>query len=241
MTDKPKDKLTLVALSDTHGHHREVTVPAGDVLVYAGDFMTCGRKFSEVRDFANWFIHQSHPVKVLVAGNHDIFMEHSEGTCLEQFIEMGGHGGFHYLRDRGVNIHGFKFWGSPYQPKFFNWAFNENRGADIKRHWDLIPNDTDVLITHGPPDGILDQAWPKSAIDDIQRFTERILSPSEHCGCEELRKAVDRISPKLHLFGHIHGSYGKLVTEDTEFYNCSIVNEQYNPANEPHVVELTKG
>lgn len=241
-------KLKIVALSDTHGHHREVTVPAGDVLVYAGDFMTCGRKFSEVVDFANWFIHQPHKHKVLIAGNHDIFMEHSEPTCLAQFHNQLDYNRFqfHYLRDSGCEIEGFKFWGSPYQPRFFNWAFNCDRGADIKRHWDLIPNDTDVLITHGPPDGILDQAWPDHAVTDLQKYTERILSPSMHCGCEELRKAVDHISPKAHIFGHIHGSYGHdksleyYAPKVTHFYNVSIVNEQYNPVNEPQVFELEK-
>ena len=236
-------KITLAALSDTHGHHRDPVVPDADVLVYAGDFMTCGRKFSEVQDFGYWFSRQPHQYKILIAGNHDIFMEHSEGTCLAQFQKAGSIGQFYYIKDSGVTINGFKFWGSPYQPRFYDWAFNVDRGPEIKKHWDLIPQDTDVLITHGPPEGILDQARPGS-IGVLSG--SMIVSPSEHCGCEELRKTVDRISPKVHIFGHIHGSYGHDKSLDyyapkiTNFYNVSICNEKYNPVNDPVLIELEK-
>ena len=231
-------KITLAALSDTHGHHRKITVPDADAGVYAGDFMTCGRKFSEVVDFANWFSNLPHKYKILIAGNHDIFMEHSLTKCLAQFKNII------YLQDTGwTSPEGFKFWGSPYQPRFYDWAFNVDRGPEIKKHWDLIPQDTDVLITHGPPEGILDQAHPGS-IGVLSG--SMIVSPSEHCGCEELRKTVDRISPKVHIFGHIHGSYGHDKSLDyyapkiTNFYNVSICNEKYNPVNDPVLIELEK-
>jgi predicted phosphohydrolase len=237
-------KLTIAALSDTHGNHREVTVPDADVLVYGGDFMTCGRKFSEVVDFANWFSNLPHAHKILIAGNHDIFMEHSLSTCLAQFEGFGLKGQFYYLQDSEVTINGFKFWGSPYQPRFYDWAFNVDRGEPIKRHWDRIPEGTDVLITHGPPNGVLDQAIPTAQSSNWS--SQLIVHPSEHCGCEELRKIVDRISPKVHIFGHIHGSYGHDKSLDyyapkvTHFYNVSICNEQYNPVNEPVLIELEK-
>jgi len=91
-----------------------------------------------------------------------------------------------------VIIEGVKFYGSPWQPRFFDWAFNLDRGEEIKKKWDLIPMDTDVLITHGPPYGILD-----------------LTHEGEKVGCEELMKAVLRVQPKIHIFGHIHEAYGE--------------------------------
>ena len=230
--------LTLVALSDTHMHHRSVEVPDGDVLVFAGDFMMCGRKLSEVQKFASWFSNQPHKHKILIAGNHDHFMEHSLNVCLAQFANN-----VTYLQDGWCEINGWKFWGSPYQPEFCNWAFNVPRGEAIKKHWDLIPDDTDVLITHGPPEGVLDQMIP-GVTERPAGYPTHFSHPAEHLGCEELRKVVDRVSPRVHIFGHIHGGYGHDKSLDyylpkvTHFYNASICNEQYQPANAPHVIHL---
>ena len=93
----------------------------------------------------------------------------------------------HYLCDESLTLDGVKFYGSPWQPRFFDWAFNKDRGAPLKAIWDKIPLDTDVLITHGPPHGILDLTFDKIK-----------------AGCEELLLAVQRIKPKVHVFGHIH-------------------------------------
>jgi Icc-related predicted phosphoesterase len=224
--------LKIVALSDTHNEHNEVTVPDGDVLIFAGDFMTCGRRMNEVISFGKWFREQPHKHKILVAGNHDRLMESNFLQCTPYFE------GVNYLRDNYVVIDGVKFWGSPYQPWFYDWAFNVHRGAPIKKHWDLIPNGTDVLITHGPPMGILDQAIP-----DEMRSTwngDFIVPATEHVGCEELKIAVDRAHPKFHFFGHIHGSYGTAYYDGMEFHNVSICDEQYNPTREPHVVNFEK-
>lgn len=231
--------MRLVALSDTHTYHREVTVPDGDVLIFGGDLMSSGYKHSEVKDFADWWNNLPHKYKLLVAGNHDRMFETNLEYCLSKFT------GTIYLQDSGIEINGVKFWGSPYQPWFYDWAFNVSRGEVIKKHWDLIPSDTDVLITHGPPYGVLDQARPNGM--DSTWGSKIILPPTEHCGCEELGKAVYRIKPKVHIFGHIHGSYGSqgsypkelmIPKSDTRYFNASICNEQYNPANEPHVIDL---
>jgi Icc-related predicted phosphoesterase len=233
--------VKIVALSDTHTQHRQVTVPDGDLLVFAGDLMGSGRKFSEVVDFGNWFSNQPHKYKIFIAGNHDHFFQHSESTCLAQFQ------GVHYLHDSGVEIDGIKFWGSPYQPEFYNWAFNCQRGAEIKKHWDLIPEGTDVLITHGPQYGILDQAIPNGT--ESNWGSKIIIPPTEHCGCEDLSDAIKRVKPKIHIFGHIHGGYGShgewpdglmITRPDTRSFNASICNEQYNPVNEPHVITLER-
>lgn len=235
--------MKIVALSDTHAEHRHVTVPDGDVLVFAGDLMTCGRRFAEVVSFCQWFKSQPHKYKILVAGNHDRLFESQLPMCRG---EMGAT--VRYLQDSGTEIDGIKFWGSPYQPWFMDWAFNVHRGEQIKRHWDLIPADTDVLITHGPAYGVLDQMTPEGLTSSWG--SKLIIPPSEHLGCEELRTAVDRVNPKVHIFGHIHGSHGSQGYTDweacrlmmprtpTRYFNVAICDEQYNPTNPVTVIEV---
>lgn len=121
---------------------------------------------------------------------------------------------------------GLKFWGSPIQPWFHDWAFNRWRGSltegSIKKHWDMIPDDTDVLITHGPPKG----------------FGDRPFGREKPVGCDDLLAAVLRIKPKLHVFGHIHGGYGFDVFNGTIFLNASSVDEAYKPVNSPVVFDI---
>src|SRR5207253_9796503 len=113
-----------------------------------------------------------------------------------------------YLENSGTELDGLKIWGSPVQPEFNNWAFNVARGAAIRRFWKMIPEDTDVWMTHGPPFGVLDKSHPSTA----------------HLGCEQLAKIVEQINPRLHVFGHIHGSYGQSTANGTRFVNASVVN-----------------
>ena len=218
-----KREIKIVAISDTHGHHRKADIPDGDVLVHAGDFMTCGRKLSEVLDFADWFSDQPHEHKILVAGNHDRLLERDERVCLKEFSKN-----VTYLRDSGVEIRGWKFWGSPYQPEFCNWAFNVPRGPAIRRHWDMIPDDTDMLITHGPPMGIGDQCvrFPTGV-----KGYNYIIPPTEHLGCSDLLIKVRAVNPELHIFGHIHGGRGLYppTPGDQPDWKPSFENKQWNP------------
>ena len=213
--------MKIVAFSDTHAQHRDVTLPDGDVLVFSGDLMGSGYKHNEVKDFAEWWNNHPHRVKILVAGNHDRMFESDLGYCLNKFNNTV------YLHDREIIEDGIKFWGSPVQPWFYDWAFNVHRGAPIKKHWDKIPDGTDVLITHGPPYGILDQMVAGQYATD-------------HVGCEELILAVNRVKPRVHIFGHIHGSYGVTETPDTNFHNVAICDEQYNPENKPHQIYIER-
>lgn len=209
-------KLTLVLISDTHGKHRQFAIPDGDVLIHAGDIMTSGWDSSEIRDFDAWLGKLPHKNKLVIAGNHDwLFEKHRSTRNLLTNVT--------YLEDSGIEIDGMKFWGSPIQPEFMNWAFNRRRGEEIKKHWDLIPKDTDVLITHGPPAGFRD--WAKAGHPSL--------------GCQDLRRAVFDIKPKLHVFGHIHGGYGEDHDGSTHFVNASLLDEAYRPTNEPIVVELS--
>lgn len=190
--------LTIVCVSDTHGRHRELAVPNGDVLLFAGDLSNHGSP-EDVSEFDDWLAALPHPHKVVICGNHDFHFERQPDDARRRIRHAT------YLQDSGTRITGLNIWGSPWQPRFFDWAFNLDRGPDIAARWALIPDDTDVLITHGPPAGILDRT-----------------SRGEAVGCVDLLGRVRELKPKLHLFGHIHEGAGVLETADTLFVNASI-------------------
>src|SRR6478736_129804 len=142
--------MRVVCIADTHGCYQKLRLPSGDGLIHAGD-MTAQSNFEEVRDFITWFGAQEHAHRILVAGNHDPL--HETDADIAAALTPSG---VTYLQDRGCSIGGLKFWGSPVQPEFMNWAFNRRRGREISAHWSMIPEDTDVVVTHGPAYGILD-------------------------------------------------------------------------------------
>jgi Icc-related predicted phosphoesterase len=121
-----------------------------------------------------------------------------------------------YLNDSRCEINGIKIYGYPITPEFMDWAFNRKTGKEISQHWNKIPAETDILITHGPPFGIL----------DTNRNEYRT-------GCEDLLETVNKIQPKYHLFGHIHEAYGMVQNEKTTFINASILDERYRIKNTP--------
>ena len=126
-----------------------------------------------------------------------------------------------YLNDSGVTIEGINIWGSPVTPWFYNWAFNRHRGEEILKHWELIPANTNVLMTHGPVLGIHD-----SVIN------------GEHVGCRDLLEKVKEIKPAFHVCGHIHEGWGKAKKGVTSFINACILNDSYELVNKPIVFEL---
>lgn len=201
-------KLTIDCIADLHGFKPEL--PGGDLLIIAGDLTARDTK-EEYDRFILWLRKLPYRCKVVIAGNHDGLIEKGEVT-------ISADPSYHYLCDSGVEFEGLKIWGSPYTPTFLNWYFMRNKGSDIKKHWDLIPNDTDVLVTHGPPYGIFDE-------------TENEI----RAGCENLRLAViERVKPRIHCFGHIHEGGGSVSEiEGITFINCSYVDEHYRPVNSP--------
>ena len=211
--------MKIICISDTHGLHGHLKdkIPNGDMIIHSGDFCNNGDYFECVQ-FFNWFGTLPHKYKLVIAGNHDLWMEKASRSEINAIIPPG----IHYLQDEGVTIEGLKFWGSPVQPEFFNWAFNRNRGPAIQQHWDLIPKDTDVLISHGPPMSVLDKA------------------PGDlHVGCANLFTTItEQLKLKLHVFGHIHNSYGIEVKNNTMFVNAAICTERYKPTNAPRTIEL---
>ncbi len=225
--------MRIVCISDTHSLHKGMLydLPQGDILIHSGDCTNIGQQ-NDVRDFIDWFQKiEGFVYKIFIAGNHDFAFE-TEPRWLNLYMDpliLSEHN-VTYLEDSGFEIissefsRPIKIYGSPWQPEFFDWAFNLPRMGDVlKSKWDDIPNDTNILITHGPPHGIRD-------------FTPTNLQ----VGCELLRNRVFEIKPSLHVFGHIHGAYGTVEMNDTVFANASTCNERYQPINKPLVFDLTE-
>ncbi len=208
--------MKLVLISDTHGFHNDMTVPEGDILIHAGDCTGRGL-YSQVADFLDWFAARPHKHKIMVAGNHDFYFEDTPAAEIARIIPAG----VTYLDDSEVVVEGLRIWGSPITTYFYNWAFNRHPGPEIKKHWDLIPANTDILITHGPPRGIMDRTH--SGI---------------HVGCVDLLEAVGRIRPKVHVFGHIHEGYGRMDADGVEYINAASLSADYRHLNPAVVVEL---
>lgn len=206
--------MRVCCISDTHTKHKHVQIPECDLLVFAGDFSGNG-KIKELLSFAEWVSSLDIP-SIVVAGNHDFIAE-------QQDIRSYFRGNVRYLQDDQCYFGGLKFYGSPWQPEFCNWAFNLPRGEQLARKWSMIPDDVDVLITHGGPAGIL--STTNEGLD---------------VGCYDLRRRIEELSNlKLHVFGHIHEAYGQENGIDNcRFVNASICDLGYRPVNQPIVVEI---
>lgn len=178
-------------ISDTHMNHSQLVIPDGiDLVVHSGDASNWAdpyRNEPEMRAFIDWFATLPVPRKIFVPGNHDTSVE--KGLVDRELIESRG---ITLLIDQGVEIEGLKFWGSPWTPRYGNWAWMTDRGK-INRKWDAIPDDTDVLITHGPPYNVLDATYNQG-------------NKVELTGCTALMKRVNSVQPRLMMFGHIHST-----------------------------------
>jgi len=197
--------MRVVAVADTHLFHDELTIPDGDVFIHAGDLCRCGG-LDELEIAARWLSSLPHPTKVVVAGNHDwAFVE----SPVEARRVLGPT--VIYLQDARVTLNGLHFWGSPWQPEFNDWAFNLPRGPMLREKWELIPADTDVLVTHGPPHGIGDGSGGEPGG----------YGGEGRLGCQDLRAKAIEIRPMLHLFGHIHDAGGVWPICGTTFANVT--------------------
>lgn len=206
--------MKIVCTSDLHGHLPEI--PDCDLLLLCGDYSpnTQTEVFWLGKTFAPWLRELSERMKIIgVAGNHDFTFEEQPYDIVPL--------AWTYLQDSGTEFGGLKFWGSPWQPRFYDWAFNADEDR-LEMIWELIPQDTDVLLLHGPPHGYGD------------------FSPygQVHTGSPSLLRRIEQVKPKLVVAGHIHSGYGRYMIGDTIFVNASHVNEQYKPTNPPVVIEL---
>lgn len=213
--------MKICLISDTHLRHRgyPIDIPKCDLLIHSGDACLEG-DYAEVRTFFEWFEGLPGDRKVFVAGNHDWLFQKDPATARKLVPSS-----VNYLQDELVEVNGLKIYGSPWQPEFCDWAFNLPRGWPLRKKWEAIPAGIDILVTHGPPMGIL----------DYSHFG------NEHVGCEDMRQELARIKPKLHCFGHIHGAYGTAVLAGTLFVNASLCDESYVANHPPILVEMEPG
>lgn len=194
--------MNITFLSDTHGLHRDVAKksildysPYMDVVIHAGDITEYGSE-DETLDFLQWFGKWKSTYKIFIGGNHDLFLASCTPSQIRKLLPKG----VIYLNNSGVSIGRFNFWGSPNTPYHLGMAFNLREKA-LHKGWDKIPNNTDILITHCPPKGIMDNG----------------------IGCEALLNKVKDIKPIYHVFGHAHGHYNNQKLYDTNFFNAALV------------------
>lgn len=232
----------IVVISDTHNRHKKITIPKCDILISCGDFTSMGYK-REVEDFAKWMDEQPADHIIIIPGNHELQFEKDFPVSREWITEHCPVA--HILVDESVVIDGIKIHGSPVTPWFCDWAWNRSsnvksgyhmRGksffpTEIKPHWDKIPDDTNILITHGPPYGIL----------DTTTFANGDPKPG-NLGCVELMNRIKELKDlDLHFFGHIHSPGGTQVHQDgVSYYNAAVCDECYYPSNPITVVDYEK-
>ena len=217
---------TLVLISDTHTKHYEIDAQLKEIyenhpdaiIVHAGDISYRGRKW-EVEEFVEWYSGLPFKHKIMIAGNHDFLFEDSPEVAKDILDKIGPE--IIYLNDSGVELEGLKFWGSPVTPWFHDWAFNRVE-EKINEHWNLIPVDTNILITHGPPYLTLDAT--KSGL---------------RVGCTELANKIEGLSDlKVHVFGHIHEADGIVERDGVIYVNASILDLYYEVKNSPVILHV---
>lgn len=215
--------MRITLISDTHNKHKQChyDLPGGDLLLHAGDISSMGYEH-EIREFCKWYndiVTYQH--KIFIAGNHDWgFQDNPEKVT--EIVES--YKTIDYLQDDLLCVgeaygNMVKIWGSPWQPEFHSWAFNLPRNsAQIWEKWLLIPENTDILVTHSPAYGKLDTTeWNRSM----------------PLGCEKLAERIAQVKPKIHVCGHIHSGYGYHFDGTTHFFNAAVLGESYQYQNKP--------
>lgn len=230
--------MRITVLSDTHTRHGLIPMedlPGGDLLLCAGDIMNSGYNRNDIWDFCHWFQSlKQYEDKVFIAGNHDrMFENHPEDVkvWLDKFPLIN------YLQDEQLTLYfdgpngdfpedNIRIYGSPWQPEFYSWAFNlPKNGIELAGKWEAIPDNTDILITHGPAFGTLDTVKGREW---------------DGLGCELLAERIERLRPKIHVCGHIHSGYGYEFIDGTHFFNASVLDESYEYTQKPMTFDWDK-
>eukprot|EP00727_Mastigamoeba_balamuthi_P001510 m51a1_g11356 hypothetical protein (257) ;mRNA; r:7246-8136 len=227
--DRPVGAVRLVLLSDTHEQEGGLAVPAGDVVVHAGDLSYTGDP-QALRSFARWLRGLPHPHKVVVAGNHDLTLDPAHYDRAFHDVKFGQaaieeaaadlRASCTYLENSSAECAGLRFWGSPCSPGFGDWAFSLD-AEGLERTWAMIPQDTDVVVTHGPAYGHGD-----------------LCISEDRAGCKVLLRRILATQASLHVAGHIHEGRGVTHEGGVCFVNASAVNVGYQPVNAPIVVDI---
>lgn len=235
--------MKIAVFSDTHNKHKKISLPQCDIAIFAGDATSLGQKH-EMDSFLKWYGKQEQCThKILVAGNHDrsfdskffyTFEDHDlfeenfpkgkPGWLLERLDYQSVSNNLYYLENSFKVVEGLKIWGSPITPSFHrqHWAFNADRNEEIRKYWDLIPTDADIVITHGPVYGKLDY------VPESQEFT----------GCVDLKDKIESVAPKIFICGHIHSGRGVSYDGKTLYVNSAIVDNSYQIQGDPMIIEF---
>ena len=228
------EKIKTIFISDTHTKHKRLTLDSGDLLIFSGDCMSSGFSEMELLDFISWLntLTQNYKYIVVLSGNHDRYMQAFPKEVIENlFYQNNGYEkGIRYIQDELIELDfenkgKLKIYGTPYQPYFYNWAWNISDSDKLYNIYNNIPENIDLLVTHCPSYGILDKSHVKSL---------RNPTGEEPLGSKELQLRLSEMTnpPKYHCFGHIHGDGGKFQKIDkTTYINASVCDEMYNPIN----------
>ena len=207
----------VCCISDTHNNHVKLTIPECDILIHCGDFSGIGT-LQETKSFLEWFSKQPSKHKCFISGNHD-FLDYNEPSMFKELVKE--YPNITYLRDEMVEIEGLKIFGHPWTPTFYDWAFMLDRGSPkMIKSVEIIPSNIDILISHGPVYGILDEV------------------NGEHVGCGDLLNELERIKPKILVCGHLHSAHGIKEINGTKYINCAVLNDQYTMSFKPTIFKL---
>ena len=207
--------MRIVAISDTHTQHPNLKVPDGDVLLFAGDGEF--RSAQDLIKFNRWLSRLNHPIIIVIGGNHDFYCQKFPNETV-RFLNKAI-----YLRDEQFELpNGMVVWGSPMTKTFLNWAFMDTEENLDRNYWSKIPQNTDILLVHGPAYKHLDTVSPGK----------------DHLGSETLAKKIVELKIPYVVHGHIHGGYGVKKTENTTYINCSLLDEDYQLVNKPVVIDV---
>ena len=208
--------IRVCVVSDTHGQHQNLKISKCDIFIFAGDANI--KSLQELYAFNDWFGQINAKYCVIIAGNHDEYLQEiGQAWCEHLFTNAI------YLQDKEITIEGLKIYGSPWTPEFNNWSFMKPRGSyELRKIWKQLPEDLDILVTHGPPAQILDKNLNNQA-----------------CGCKALQREIFKKKPKRHIFGHIHECGHQHIEKiGIEFYNASVLNGHYELVNKPVILEI---
>lgn len=227
--------LKIVAISDTHNRHNQLTIPECDILISVGDYSFKGTE-SEVKNFHKWLNKQPAKHKISIQGNHELGVEAnwdlSKAIALEECPDA------HFVCHELVEVEGLKIFCSSWTPEFYDWAWNGARTLTrsqmkqipyLRDKWVDIPQEVDIIACHGPCFEILDAVY---CIDGV--------TIKERVGCYHLLDRVLQTNAKIFMNGHIHGSHGYKFFMDKQFYNVAICGETYSVDYKPTVIQFDK-
>lgn len=241
-----------MAISDIHNNQAVLSLPSADLLIVAGDLTDTG-SYKELEDFSSFLSAQKPKFEriIVVAGNHELtfdeqfYLKHGERYYHKPALDprkakdiLLSNADITYLEDSGCEFRGVKIWGTPWIPPIGRWAFSLPSPAFAEQTFAKIPPDTDILVSHAPPFGVLDEVTYYGYECDQQTGERVQVKEVESSGSRELARRVFDVKPRLHIFGHVHEGSGARLAGETLFVNAAIMNKEHKPGNKPKLIEV---